>query len=121
MKPRSADAADELPASTWYSAFSPESTGHGCPVPSLLVAQGSPFAEQSLNSDSSQSPYPSPLKRRTPVPDGVEAPIVADVTASEFVISGSVAGSSPSRTSSRKPWSITDRWSYDVGSPLPSV
>jgi hypothetical protein len=56
MKSRPAVAADELPASTWYSAFSPDKTGHGCPVPSLLVAHGSPVAEQSLNTDISQSP-----------------------------------------------------------------
>jgi hypothetical protein len=46
-----------------------------------------------------------------PVPDGVGAASAVPVTASEFVISGELAGSSPSRTSSRKPWSTTERWS----------
>ena len=56
MNPRSEVAAVESRASTWYSAFSPDSTGHGCPVPWLFVAHGSPSTEQSLNTDFSQSP-----------------------------------------------------------------
>jgi hypothetical protein len=56
MKSRSAVSAEPVPASTWYSPFSPVSTGHGWPVPWSLVAHGSPFAEQSLKTDTSQSP-----------------------------------------------------------------
>jgi hypothetical protein len=57
----------------------------------------------------------------TPVPEGVGAARAAPVTAREFVISDDEAGSSPSLVSSRKPWSTTERWSNEAGSPFPSV
>jgi len=51
---------------------------------------------------------------------GVVAAIVASSTRSELTTSGSDAGNSPSRTSSWKPPSTTERWSAE-GPPLPTL
>ena len=56
MKARSASTVAGSCARIWSSAFSPDSTGHGCPVPWLLGAHGWPLTWQSPNTETSQSP-----------------------------------------------------------------
>ena len=84
-----------------YSPRSSVSTGHTWPVPFPLGAQGCPSA--------APSPYPSPLYRCQPGPLGVSVLIVASTTGSDSVMAASLAGLSPSLTSSRNPASITVR------------
>ena len=105
-------AKAESPVCIDCSARSAVRAGHRWPVPLPLGAHGLPVTLS--------SPYPSPLYRCHPGPLSVSLLMVASTTFNELVKSGSSAANMPNLDSSRKPASITSRWS-SVGPPLPTL